>query len=132
MRTLPLRLPPGADLRAAIEAAAAAHSSDAAFVIAGIGSLDVAQLRLAGARDATALRGDLEMLTLSGTVAAGGSHLHMSVADAGGRVTGGHVGRGCVVRTTAEVLLVFLPDWTLAREHDAATGFAELVVKPRG
>jgi hypothetical protein len=33
------------------------------------------------------------------------------------------------VRTTAEVLLVFLPDWQFARAPDAMTGFDELVVR---
>lgn len=37
---------------------------------------------------------------------------------------------GCIVRTTAEVLLALLPDWRFNREHDAATGYDELVVQP--
>jgi predicted DNA-binding protein with PD1-like motif len=56
----------------------------------------------------------------------------MSVADSSGRVTGGHVARGCIVRTTAEVLLLLLSDWSFERELDPATGFAELVVSRRG
>lgn len=69
-------------------------------------------------------------MTLGGTVSAAGAHLHMSVADGAGRVLGGHVAHGCTVRTTAEVLLLLLPEWSFARELDAATGFAELVVRP--
>jgi predicted DNA-binding protein with PD1-like motif len=38
---------------------------------------------------------------------------------------------GCIVRTTAEVLLTLLPEWEFAREPDAATGFDELVVRAR-
>ncbi len=128
MRTLPLRLNPDDDLRGALETAAQIHGLSAAFVISGIGSLRVAALRLAGAPDATVLQGDLEILTFAGTLSADGAHLHMSVADAAGRVTGGHVLRGCVVRTTAEVLLADLPDWRFARAPDAATGYAELVI----
>ena len=132
METLPLRLLPGADLRAALEAAIAARSQRAAFVISGVGSLSETRLRLAGAGEPENLRGDLEILTLHGTVAGNGSHLHMSVADSGGRVMGGHVARGCIVRTTAEVLLLLLSDWSFEREVDSATGFAELVVSRRG
>jgi predicted DNA-binding protein with PD1-like motif len=55
----------------------------------------------------------------------------MSVSDASGRVLGGHVGYGNIVRTTAEILLVALADWSLTREHDPATGFNELVVRRR-
>jgi hypothetical protein len=131
MKTLPLRLSPGDDLRAALDAALAAHGGQAAFVVAGIGSLREARLRFAG-RDATHhVVGDLEILTLAGTLGHGGSHLHASLADADGRVVGGHVAPGCIVRTTAEVLLAVLDDVAFAREPDAVTGYAELVIRPR-
>jgi len=131
MQTLPLRLRPGADLRAALEAEIEARSIEAAFIASGIGSLGPACLRLAGRRDVVQIAGDTELLTLCGTLAVNGSHLHASVADATGRVLGGHVASGCIVRTTAEVLLLVLPEWSLSRERDAATGFPELVVRPR-
>lgn len=132
MAFLPIRLPPGVDLRAALEKLAAEQLSASAFVVAGIGSLVDARLRYAGEPAETCIDGPLEILSLSGTLSARGSHLHMTVSDAAGRVHGGHVGRGNVVRTTAEVLLAPLPDWSLTRAHDPATGFAELVVRPHG
>jgi predicted DNA-binding protein with PD1-like motif len=131
MKTLPLRLSPGDDLRSALEAALAAAGGQAAFVISGIGSLREARIRFAGRDALHRLTGDLEILTLAGTLASGGSHLHASLADADGRVFGGHVGPGCIVRTTAEVLLAVLDDVTFAREPDAATGYAELAIRPR-
>ncbi|WP_423763324.1 PPC domain-containing DNA-binding protein [Burkholderia sp. NLJ2] len=129
MQAHPLRLSPGDDLRASIEEALRPHGAHAAFVIQGIGSLSVAQLRFAGADLPTELRGDLEILTLAGSVSPDGAHLHMSISDAGGRVTGGHVASGCVVRTTAEILLVLLPAHRFSREPDAGTGFNELVIR---
>ena len=42
---------------------------------------------------------------------------------------GGHVTRGCIVRTTAEVLLALLPDWRFDREPDPVTGYRELVAR---
>lgn len=131
MQPLPLRLMPGQDLRQALEAALAAQGGTAAFVIAGIGSLSAAQLRLAGAPDPTPISGDLELLSLSGTLAANGAHLHASVATAEGRVIGGHVAHGCIVRTTAEVLLGLLPGWDFSREPDPSTGYAELSARRR-
>ena len=132
MSFLPVRLLPGVDLRRALDDLAAEQASASAFVVAGIGSLVEARLRYAGEATETRIEGPLEILSLSGTLGAGGSHLHMAVSDAAGRVYGGHVGRGNVVRTTAEVLLAPLPDWSLGRAHDPATGFAELVVRRRG
>ncbi len=119
-----LRLHPGDDLRGALEAAART-----AFVVAGLGSLSAAQLRFAGEPGPAALAGPLEILTLSGSLTPDGAHLHASVADAAGRVYGGHVCAGCLVRTTAELLIAPLPPGALARAWDPATGHAELVVR---
>jgi len=133
MQTLPIRLPPGQDLRAALEAAVRGQGCHAAFVLSGIGSLSTAGLRLAGAEHPERLTGDLEILSLAGTVAFDGtrssSHLHMALSTGTGQVLGGHVAAGCTVRTTAEVLLALLPGWAFTREPDAATGFEELVVR---
>jgi predicted DNA-binding protein with PD1-like motif len=52
----------------------------------------------------------------------------MSVSDAQGRVWGGHVCAGCMVRTTAELLLVLLPGRRFTREHDERTGYPELKI----
>ena len=135
MQTLPLRLTPGQDLRQALEAAVRGQNCQAAFVLSGIGSLSTAGLRFAGAEQAQRLVGDMEILSLAGTVAVDGvrssSHLHMALSTATGAVLGGHVAAGCMVRTTAEVLLALLPEWAFARALDAATGFDELVVRGR-
>lgn len=136
MKTFPIRLTPGQDLRTALEAAVRSQNCRAAFVLSGIGSLSTAGVRLAGAVQPERLTGEMEILTLSGTVAFDGakssSHLHMAISTASGQVLGGHVAAGCIVLTTAELLLALLPDWEFAREPDAATGYDELVVRARG
>lgn len=132
MKLHPLRLPPGADLRRALEALVRDDPSLAGFVVSGIGSLDDPSLRLAYADDPCVLPGPHEVLTLAGSVSVDGAHLHAAVAGADGRVTGGHVAAGCRVRTTMEILLACTGDGVLGRAPDAATGFDELVVTPRG
>ena len=131
LQTWPLRLHPGDDLRRALEVAVAARGASAAFVMAGIGSLRQACVRLAGAGTALRIDADVELLSLSGTVGAGGSHLHLSIAGPDGAVCGGHAAYGCLVRTTAEVLLALLPGWRFTRAVDPATGYAELVARRR-
>lgn len=128
----PVRLLPGDDLRRALEGHVATQGLTAAFVLAGIGSLRSARIRLAGAANTLDLDDDLELLTLSGTIGPSGSHLHLSVADASGRMVGGHVAYGCIERTTAEVLLALLPGWDFSREPDARTGWPELVIRRAG
>ena len=39
--------------------------------------------------------------------------------------------RGCIVRTTVEVVLALLPEWSSARTLDVATGLQELVAARR-
>jgi uncharacterized protein len=132
MRPLPLRIASGKDLRAALESELVGQGGDAAFVIAGMGSLAITHLRFAGAQESTIIEGPVEILTLTGTLSRDGAHLHMSVADAQGHLFGGHVAQGCTVRTTAEVLIVLLPEWSFAREPDPVTGYRELVLRLKG
>ena len=47
MQTLPIRLTPGQDLRAALEAAVRGQGCHAAFVLSGIGSVSTAGLHRA-------------------------------------------------------------------------------------
>lgn len=121
----PLRLHPGDDLREAL-AARCRTTGINGFVVSGIGSLSRACLRLAGAEASLALDGPLEILSLAGSLCGDGVHLHAALADAQGRVSGGHVAAGCIVRTTAELLLATLPAGRLSRVFDAATGYPEL------
>ena len=126
---LPLRLHPGDDLRLRLEQAVGAAGWPGAFVVSGIGSLTVAVLRYAGAEQTTRIHADLELLSLAGSISADGAHLHAVVADAQGRVLGGHLCPGSLVRTTAEILLAPVPaEQRLSRAHDAATGHSELQI----
>ena len=129
MKVVPLRLQPGDDLRQALESWMGEQEEQAGCVISAIGSLSVAELRFAGAAAATTIRGDLEILSLSGTLSADGAHLHIAVADSKGAVIGGHLCPGSLVRTTAELVIGLLPEWQFRRERDPATGYAELAIK---
>ncbi|MDB5874936.1 MAG: DNA-binding protein [Ramlibacter sp.] len=130
-----LRLAPGDDLRAVLEAAFAnlskQHGIAAACIVSAVGSLSQAVLRYADKPGGSETDGPLELLMLSGTLSADGAHLHGSVADANGTVKGGHIMPGCIVRTTAEVVIALLPGWEFRRELDAATGYKELSARPQ-
>ena len=131
MELIPLRLRPGDDLKQALESWVAHGGGGSAWIVSGIGSLTVAQLRLAGRTEPSVLDRDLEILTLQGSLCRSGSHIHITVADANGAVLGGHLCEGSVVRTTAEVLVARLPQWQLQRAVDPTTGYRELVILPR-
>lgn len=68
---------------------------------------------------------DVEIVSLMGTVSEHGSHLHASLAHRDLSVFGGHLRPGCLVNTTAEIVLAELPDTVFTRERDEATGYEE-------
>lgn len=130
-----LRLVPGDDLRLSLEAAfadlSASRGIQAACIVSAVGSLSRAVLRYADKPAGSDINAPLELLMMSGTLSPDGAHLHASVADDSGEVRGGHLLPGCVVRTTAEIVIALLPGWEFRRELDAATGFSELTARPR-
>jgi len=131
MKVVPLRLTPGADLRRALEVWMGEQQEQAGCLISAVGSLSLAQLRLAGATQATAIHGELEIIGLSGTLSPDGAHLHIAVAGSSGSVIGGHLCAGSLVRTTAELVIGLLPEWRFSRKLDPATGYPELQITPQ-
>ena len=129
MEVLVLRLSPGEDLRQVLSQVLQQRSERAACVLSAVGSFSRAVLRYAGEADGTVLAGPLELMSLSGTLSVDGVHLHSSVSDAQGQVRGGHVMPGCVVRTTAEIVIGLLAEWEFRREMDPKTGYLELVAR---
>jgi predicted DNA-binding protein with PD1-like motif len=128
MRTMAVRLRPGADLKGELLALAAREGVRAGWVLTCVGSLSQAR-RLAGGAEHATCHGMFEIVALTGTLSRDGSHLHLAVADHQGRTVGGHLAEGCTVRTTAEVVLAIDDRLVFAREHDPATGYDELVVR---
>lgn len=100
-------------------------------VVTCCGSLSGARLRPADATAALAIDGPLEILSLTGTLSSSGVHLHLAVGDSHGGLAGGHLLPGCLIRTTAEIVLLALPGLRFRRERDPVTGWRELVIAPR-
>lgn len=130
MHTLSLRLRPGQDLRQQLTALAAQQRLPAAAVLTCVGSLTQVTLRLANQEGPTVYRGHFEIVSLVGTLAESGSHLHLAVADSTGRTIGGHLLDGSLVYTTAELVLAVLDEVTFQREPDPTFGYRELTVQP--
>lgn len=126
-----LRLRPGEDLRARLEAYVRERGIEAGCVIGAVGSLRSAKIRYADAATPVDVHGPLEIVSLIGTFAVNGAHLHIAVADGEGQVRGGHLGMGSPVHTTAEVVIGESPRHRFEREPDAQTGYAELSIRSR-
>ncbi|MCB1098637.1 MAG: DNA-binding protein [Verrucomicrobiae bacterium] len=128
MRTHALRLHPGDDPKVVLDALARAEGWSAACVLSAVGSLTRVALRFANQPEATSLTGHFELVSLTGTLSADGSHLHLAISDSTGTTRGGHLEEGSSVFTTAEIVLGILDDWRFSREPDPESGFNELVI----
>lgn len=109
MHPLPLHLGPGSDLRASLEQVAI-EAGASGFVLGVVGDLSQAAFQCPGLEEPTVLQGHLEIITLQGTVAPRGVHLHLSLSDGDCQVWGGHLEHGSVVLRGADLLLGFLPE----------------------
>ena len=107
MRPLPLTFAPGSDLRRGLEQLAIAHNASG-FVLGVVGNLSRAAFQCPGRPEPTVLEGDLEIITLNGTVSPRGVHLHLSLSDGECQVWGGHLEHGTLVLKGADVLVGFL------------------------
>lgn len=122
-----IRLVPGQDLMEQLQTWASQH--EAASVLSAVGSLNHANLRFANQSELSRIDGPLEIISLSGTLSRHDVHLHLSVSDAQGNMSGGHLKPGSQVYTTAEIVLGIYPDLIFERERDETYGYDELVVQ---
>lgn len=107
MHAQAVHLPAGADVRRSLEQLAQQRNSSG-FVLSVVGNMSQASFACPGRREPTVLSGDLEIITLQGTISPGGVHLHMSFSDAGCQVWGGHLEYGSLVLKGADLLVGFL------------------------
>ena len=130
MKTVAKRLYDGQDLLEEINRFVKDESIAAGVILSAVGSLKTSKIRV------PVIDGNIKYLTpkhleidnLHGTVSINGCHLHISVSDIDGKVTGGHLKEGCIVRTTCELVIGILKDVSFKRELDENTGFDELVI----
>jgi len=104
MHALPLHLGPGSDLRHSLEQLAA-EQQISGFVLGVVGNLSQAAFQCPGQAEATLLQGDLEIITLNGTLSPQGVHLHLSLSDGSCQVWGGHLEHGTLVLKGADLLV---------------------------
>ena len=126
------RLTYGMDLRQGIEDYCRDNDIHSAAIVTVVGCVYRARIRLADGETIEEYAERYELVCLTGTVSPDGSHMHVSLADEDGRVIGGHMCNGCLVNTTAEVVLVSLDEeYRFSREYDDSTGYDELVIRKR-
>lgn len=123
------RLTKGSDLKQEIIKYSENNHIKAGVVLSCVGCVNKVNIRLAGAKEYFEIEDDFEIVSMTGTISSDGVHIHISVSDAKGKTFGGHLKEGCIVNTTAEIVLLELDNYTFTREYDKNTGYKELVIK---
>ena len=131
MKVFALRLRPGQDLKQSLQEFVAAQQIQAGFILTTVGSLQQATLRLANQPTSETFLGKFEIVSLVGTLARNGSHLHLAIADSTGKTLGGHVVEGCIIYTTAEIVIGASEELIFDRSFDEQTRFYELEIKDK-
>jgi predicted DNA-binding protein with PD1-like motif len=135
MRAHAFRLTPRCDLKAELRRLTDEHGFRAGCILSCVGSLSEARLRMPGAAGEAEVfktfAGPMEIVSLAGTLGPDGLHVHISLSRADGACIGGHLVQGCIVHTTAELVIGELADVEFRRPLDPETGYHELSVAPR-
>ena len=128
MKTHVFRLRRGSDLLKALQEYARTRRIAAGTVVSGVGCVTRARVRDASGVAVRELNAPLEIVSLMGTLSAARTHLHIALAREDLTVLGGHLMEGCIVNTTAEVVLLELDGVRFGAEWDGETGYDELAI----
>ncbi|MEH2024633.1 PPC domain-containing DNA-binding protein [Nostoc sp.] len=130
MKVFAIRLKPHDDLKQSLKNFVKQEDIKAGFILSAIGSLEEAKIRFANQDISTVVTEKFEIIALNGTIATTGVHLHIAISDREGKIIGGHLDDGCIIYTTAEIVIGASEEFTFNRTFDPQTGYQELEIIP--
>lgn len=130
MKIFAIRLKPEQDLKDSLRNFVKEQNIQAGFIVTAVGSLQQTTLRFANQDKSQILSEKLEIISLVGTLSIHGMHLHLSLADYNGKTIGGHLMDGCLIYTTAEIIIGTSEEFIFQRKVDKQTGYQELTIEP--
>lgn len=130
MKIFATRLKPNQDLKTSIVSFVEENNIQAGFILTAVGSLKKAALRFASQDSYQVFNERFEIVSLVGTLSIHGIHLHISLSDKNGKTIGGHLVEGCLIYTTAEIVIGTSEKLIFQRTVDEMTGYQELEIKP--
>jgi len=102
-----LKLSPESDLIKSIKEYSLANNLYG-YVSGVVGNLKKVCIQCPGNQEINKFEGNLEIVSLNGHFNKGEVHLHLSFADEGCNVFGGHLEEGCIVKKGTDILLISL------------------------
>ena len=130
MKTYAFRLHRGDDLRLALTRFARENHLRGAVVLSCAGCLSHWRLRDASGVNIQEKTEPVEIVSATGTLSQDRLHLHLSLSRKDLSTIGGHLAEGCIVNTTAEIVLLELEDVAFGAAYDADTGYDEITIQP--
>ena len=100
-----LKLSPGSDLINSIKEYSLSNNL-CGYVSGVVGNLRSVCIQCPGNQEINKFEGNLEIVSLNGHFNKGDVHLHLSFADEGCNVFGGHLEEGCIVKKGTDILLL--------------------------
>ncbi|HEY9598170.1 MAG TPA: PPC domain-containing DNA-binding protein [Cyanophyceae cyanobacterium] len=131
MQIVPIRLKPEQDLKKSLKNFVDKNHIQAGFILTAVGSLKQATLRFANREESQVFHEKFEIVSLVGTLSTQGLHLHTSLCDRNGKTIGGHLLDGCIIYTTAEIVIGTSDEFIFLRTVDEQTGYKELEIQPK-
>lgn len=123
------RLHKGDDLYESICAFAKEKAIAAGYISCCVGCVSKAKLRDASGVRIREINEHMEIVSITGTVSGARSHIHISLSKEDMSTIGGHLVAGCVINTTAEIVITQIDGAIFDKEFDEQTGYHELVIR---
>ena len=105
MQSHSLKLSPESDLINSIKEYSLSNNLYG-YVSGVVGNLRTVCIQCPGNQEINKFEGNLEIVSLNGHFNKGDVHLHLSFADEGCNVFGGHLEEGCIVKKGTDILLI--------------------------
>ncbi len=131
MKIHALRLKKGNDLKQEIVNYCQNHQIHSGCILTVVGCVSEVCIRKADGITLHKEKKEYEIVSVTGTIAENGVHFHIALSDNELNTIGGHMKEGCIVNTTAEIVLLEIDSYDFVREEDLSTGYLELNVKPK-
>jgi len=147
-RVVAFRLSPGADIYESLKNIIEEHNIKTGVILSGVASLKQAVLRNVNLipdsfpmtdayRVLTKIKKPLEVLTLSGNITELNckpfvhAHIVVSAGEENGLAYGGHLEKGCIVFSTAEIIIAEINEMQILREMSDDTLTKEFTPKTK-
>lgn len=129
MKTYAIRLKPNQDLKEELNNFSRSKKIQAGVILTCVGSLKSVTLRLIDESVMERIDEKFEIVSLVGTLSPDGNHIHIALSNKNEETIGGHLKKGCIIHTTAEIVIAENDEFSFSREFDEQTGFNELKIK---